>query len=67
MTNELYIKCPRCRGNRFVYAITRPGNDYRPSISEEFACPLCSMTGEVHRDDAARYEAEQRETEDQSS
>lgn len=51
-------------GSRFVSAITRMGDGFRPTISEEFACPLCHGTGEADAERAADHERELREREE---
>lgn len=46
----LYAKCPRCRGARYVSAITEMGDGFRPTRREEFSCPVCHSTGEADMD-----------------
>lgn len=50
MSLPLYAKCPQCRGNRYVSAITRMGNGFTPTVMGEFPCPSCHMTGEADMD-----------------
>lgn len=57
----VYVKCPQCRGSRFVSACVEPGNGFTPSRWSEFPCPLCSQTGECSEADAAEFRAEQAE------
>lgn len=56
-----YVPCPRCRGRRFVSAITRMGDGWQPTISEDFECPLCHATGEAERELADEWTREQAE------
>ncbi len=56
--SELYVTCPKCRGSRFVSAIVRPGDGFRPTLSAEFPCDLCHMTGEAAHALALQFEAE---------
>lgn len=60
MTDDppLYVPCPRCKGERTVFAYTDHGGDYRPSCGEYFTCPLCSGTGEADRASADEWRAE---------
>lgn len=59
MSEELYVLCPRCRGGRFVSAIVRPGDGWRPTVRGEFECPLCHATGEADRGLAQEFLEEQ--------
>lgn len=61
--DDLYPTCPRCRGSRFVYAITEPSNGFTPSRGEEFFCPLCQGVGSTARETVEAYLAERRENE----
>lgn len=56
-----YVKCPRCRGRRYVSAMTHSGDGVFPSRYEEFPCPLCLMTAECSTEDAAEFERERAE------
>lgn len=60
----LYVPCPRCKGERLVYAYTSPGNEFFPARGEYFTCPLCQGTGEADREEAERYQQDQAEEED---
>ena len=51
MTLPLYALCPRCTGRRYVTAITETGNDFSPTRTEDFTCPVCHGTGEADMDD----------------
>jgi len=42
---------PRCTGRRYVTAITETGNDFSPTRTEDFTCPVCHGTGEADMDD----------------
>ncbi len=53
--NDLYVKCPRCRGTRHINVCTDPGNDYQPSQWEYVDCPLCHATGEADADLAREW------------
>lgn len=55
---ELYVHCPRCEGERQVFAYTHVGNGFTPSRGEYFNCPLCSAMGEAEAERAAGYIAE---------
>lgn len=55
MTDDLYVTCPRCEGRGDVSAITDPGNEFRPSRSETFDCPLCHGMKTIDRDKRDRY------------
>jgi rubredoxin len=59
--SDLYVKCPRCSGDRLVFAYTDRGSDYRPSQGEYFRCPLCSGTGEAEAELAAEWTADHEE------
>lgn len=51
MTLPLYATCPRCKGRRFVTAITQPSYScFVPTRTEDFACPMCHGTGEADMD-----------------
>ena len=63
-TSDLYVSCPRCRGNKMISVCTRPGNDFHPSRWEYVNCPLCHATGEADRENAAEWVTEQAEMED---
>jgi hypothetical protein len=58
---DLYVPCPRCKGERLVWACTDPGNDWFPSRHESFNCPLCWATGEADREEAEAWQAKQTE------
>jgi hypothetical protein len=51
----LYVPCPRCKGDRLVWACTNPGNDFAPSSWDSFDCPLCYATGEADRNMATAW------------
>ncbi len=61
--DEPYVPCPRCKGTRMVYAITRESNGFSPSVGEYFTCPLCHGTAEAARKSAAEYVTEREEQE----
>ncbi len=54
--DELYVKCPRCRGTRHISVCTDPGHDFRPSQWEYINCPLCHATGEADADLAREWQ-----------
>lgn len=56
--DPLYVPCPRCKGNRIVFAYTHLRSDYQPSLGEYFTCPLCSGTGEADRASAEEWQAD---------
>jgi uncharacterized protein CbrC (UPF0167 family) len=60
--SDLYVTCPRCEGRRWVLAYTYLGNEFRPSRSEMFDCPLCHATGEADAEHAAKWTCLQAES-----
>jgi hypothetical protein len=61
---ELYVPCPKCDGVRYVYAITRQGDAWLPTVKSEFPCDLCGMTGEADRAAAVRWMTDNAEEEE---
>ena len=57
--SDFYVKCPRCKGDRLVFAYTQQATDYTPSRGEYFTCPLCSGTGEAEATAAAEWTSEE--------
>lgn len=56
MSDEpLYVPCPRCQGDRQVYAYTKPPTDFFRGEGEYFTCPLCAGTAEADRESAAEW------------
>lgn len=56
--DELYVKCPRCRGTRYISVCTAPGDGFSPSRWECINCPLCQATGEADIDLARKWQGE---------
>lgn len=52
----LYVPCPRCKGERLVWACTHSGNEFFPAVWDSFNCPLCHATGEADRVLAEEWE-----------
>lgn len=51
----LYIECPRCRGNRYVYAISEERLDDYRRVLEEFPCPLCVTVKDIDIEKAIEW------------
>lgn len=54
---EDYVTCPRCSGERQVYAYTKIPNGYGSiAEGEYFTCPCCNGAGDIHKDDLEEEE-----------
>ena len=51
----LYVPCPRCKGEKLVWACTSPGDGWFPTRWESFDCPLCHATGQADRELAEEW------------
>lgn len=53
-----YVICPRCKGDRQIFAYTRLPGIGQPAQGEYFTCPPCSGTGTMDEEDAAQWRAD---------
>lgn len=54
----LYPHCPRCDGEKQVYAYTEQASDFGPGRGEYFDCPCCHATGEAEQSKAKAFIAD---------
>lgn len=62
-TGDLYVPCPRCDGDRHVFAYTQPPTEYYRGVGEYFSCPVCGGTGEAEAEKAAEWVKEHQDGE----